>query len=248
MLIDMFKQLLSNPEMQTLCLGIGVVGLVIVGGAIALLYFAAQSVRDLEIPEDADFFETMQVIPITIPIALDLLDLVLDVFSAPISWIILNMMGLGALKMVTIFESIIPGTQLIPTMTIGWIISRTLVKNRQSPMRDRLRQEQYANRDRIPLGRGGRGGSGRADYYRGLALPPGQRAGRAGDEIISEGRSVRPRGNRMLGGINAHNDDDLIEGEIVDDEDLGDRAYRRGQRQNDFDDYGASEDFEDEEY
>ena len=103
-----------------------------IAAAVALLFMAAQQVRDLEIPPDADFFEVMQVIPITIPIALDLLDGALDVFSAPISWVILEMMGLGQLKMITLVESLIPGTQLIPTLTISWIIGRYFAETQHS--------------------------------------------------------------------------------------------------------------------
>src|SRR5262245_20062579 len=113
--------IINNLQLRDVCIVLGVSGVAIIAGAIALLVMAAQSVRDIQIPEDADFFETMQLIPITIPIALDLLDLVLDVFSAPIAWIVLDMLGLGALKMITVLESIIPGTQLIPTMTLAWI-------------------------------------------------------------------------------------------------------------------------------
>ena len=66
---------LNNPDMQQICIVAGVIGLLVAAGSIASLVLAAQSIRDLEIPPDADFFETMQAIPITIPIALDLLDL-----------------------------------------------------------------------------------------------------------------------------------------------------------------------------
>jgi hypothetical protein len=243
---------LNNPAMQQIFIVAVVFIILLAAGSIATLYLAAQSIRDLEIPPDADFFETMQAIPITIPIALDLLDLALDVFSAPISWFLLDTMGLGALKMVTVVESIIPGTQVIPTMTLVWLAARFLVKDRQTPMRDRLRQEQYANRERLPAGRGrgGAEGGSRADYYRSLALPPGQRAGRAGDEVVSDGRSLRSRrgSSRAMGGLSPRSsDDDLIEGEIIDEGDYNPRALPRGRR-NDVDDYAASEDFEDEEY
>src|SRR5687768_16769415 len=114
---------------------IAIVFVALIAGAVALLVMAAQQVREQEIPEDADFFETMQMVPITIPIALDMLDLALDFLSAPVAWILLDMLGLGALKMITIVESIIPGTQLIPTMTIAWVISRTFIKDRKSTFR-----------------------------------------------------------------------------------------------------------------
>ncbi len=111
--------------------------------AIGLLVIAARQIANLEVPPDADFFETLQSIPITVPLALDLLDMAFDVFAAPISWIILELLGLSALQMVTVFEGLIPGTQLIPTLTAAWVISRLMKKkDRQSPVRDALHEYQ----------------------------------------------------------------------------------------------------------
>ena len=101
-------------------------------GAIILLMLAARDIRKVTIPPDADFFETMRLIPITIPIAMDVLDLVFDtiipgvggIIGAPISWMILESLGLKSLRLFTAAESLIPGTQLIPTLTGGWIIAR----------------------------------------------------------------------------------------------------------------------------
>jgi hypothetical protein len=159
-----------------------------IAGAVALLFMAAQQVRDLNIPPDADFFEVMQVIPVTIPIALDLLDGALDVFSAPISWIILEMMGLGSLKMITLVESLIPGTQLIPTLTISWIIGRYFVKDRQSPFRDAMRQVQGASQGRYP--ELDRSSGSRADYYRDRALGAGTRTGTVRGQVMVDGEAV----------------------------------------------------------
>lgn len=93
-------------------------------GAIALLISAARQIMEVDVPEDADFFETLQVVPIAVPLALDLLDFAFDIFAAPISWFVLEMLGLRALQMITIFEGLIPGTQLIPTMTVAWLLAR----------------------------------------------------------------------------------------------------------------------------
>lgn len=228
-----------------------IVFVALIAGAVALLVMAAQQVRELDIPEDADFFETMQLIPITVPIALDMLDLALDFLSAPVAWILLDMLGLGALKMITIVESVIPGTQLIPTMTIAWVISRTFIKDRKSSFREQLREQQMQGRGMVPrLDRGRGGGSSRADRYRNLALPPGERAGRVGDDVLIDGRSVRSgRSNRSasrLGGLSPIDGDDLVEGEYYDDSARDDRNYRRSTRNRD--DYGGSEDFDQEEY
>lgn len=114
-----------------ICAGSAVVG------AVALLITAAKQIKQMEIPEGADFFTTLQYVPITVPIALDLLDLAFDFFSAPITWIILEMLGLQALQMITIFEGILPGTQIIPTMTAAWVIARVM-GNKKSETREAL--------------------------------------------------------------------------------------------------------------
>lgn len=101
-----------------------IVVLLVIAGAIALLLLAARQMRDIRIPEDADFFETLRLIPITIPLALDMLDFALDIFSAPIAWMVLDALGLKALRLVTVTEGLIPGTQAIPTMTAAWILAR----------------------------------------------------------------------------------------------------------------------------
>lgn len=137
-------------------------------GAIALLITAARQIRDLDIPEDADFFETLQHVPITVPIALDLLDLAFDFFAAPIAWVILELMGLQALQMITVLEGIIPGTQVIPTLTIAWVLSRT-IKKRQTPARVALHDYQLSQR-RARYDQLGRGRAN-VERYRQRSLP-----------------------------------------------------------------------------
>ncbi|MGF1506191.1 MAG: hypothetical protein ACFB51_13830 [Anaerolineae bacterium] len=146
---------------------------VVLGLAITLLVLAAQQIANIDIPEDADFFETMQLLPITVPLALDLLDLAFDIFAAPIAWVILELLGLKALQMITVFEGLIPGTQLIPTMTAGWVISRLMKKkNEPNAFRESLYDYQLRSEDQ----RYGRLDSGRAaslqDSYRSRSLLP----------------------------------------------------------------------------
>ena len=118
-------------------------------GAIVLLVIAARQIMHLDIPEDADFFETLQIVPITVPLALDLLDMAFDVFAAPISWIVLELLGLQSLQLVTVFEGLIPGTQVIPTLTIAWVLAR-IMKARGKGRRSRMQEEiyQYQQLDR----------------------------------------------------------------------------------------------------
>jgi hypothetical protein len=65
-------------------------------------------------------------VPLTLVVLLDLLDLSLDIFSAPVSWLILDRMGLSSLRNVSTIQGVIPGTQLIPVMTLSWLLARLL--------------------------------------------------------------------------------------------------------------------------
>jgi hypothetical protein len=120
-------------------------------GAVSLLVIAARQIRSIEIPEDADFFETLRLLPITVPLALDLLDLAFDVFAAPIAWVILELMGLKALQLITVFEGLLPGTQVIPTLTIGWIIAKSTKASTPTALEVTLRQRREARRRRYQV-------------------------------------------------------------------------------------------------
>lgn len=92
--------------------------------ATVMLWLIWQRLRNLNVPPDAGFFTTMHYIPIALPIVLDLLDLGLDVLAAPISWLILDRLGLRGLRNKAAIEALIPLTQPIPVFTIGWLIAR----------------------------------------------------------------------------------------------------------------------------
>ena len=94
--------------------------------AVVGLLVLVRRVRRLGIPRDADFFTTMRRVPIALVILLDLLDFGLDVFSAPISWVVLDRMGLYSLRNKAVIEALIPFTQPIPTFTLSWIAARAL--------------------------------------------------------------------------------------------------------------------------
>ena len=81
-------------------------------------------VRRIQLPEDAGFFTALRATPLVVVILLDLLDMSLDFLSAPIAWTLLSYLGLSPLIGVTVVESLIPGTQLLPTMSILWIVAR----------------------------------------------------------------------------------------------------------------------------
>lgn len=128
-----------------------VLGVVALGG-ILLLITAGRQVRNIDIPPDADFFETLRLVPITIPLALDMLDFAFDIFAAPVAWIILELMGLKSLQFITVMEALIPGTQILPTMTIGWVIARSS-KNEQriTEAEIRLRERQARSGEGRPF-------------------------------------------------------------------------------------------------
>jgi hypothetical protein len=95
---------------------------------IALVGFAliGRQIRSLRVPRDAGFFATLRYVPLTLVILLDLLDFALDIFAAPLSWIILDRLGLTGLRNKAAIEALIPFTQPIPTFTLSWIAARTL--------------------------------------------------------------------------------------------------------------------------
>jgi hypothetical protein len=92
--------------------------------ALALMAYVFTRIRRINLPPGADTLTALRMTPLSVVIMLDLLDLSLDIFSAPFSWLILTKLGLGPLRGVTVAESLIPGTQAIPTMTAAWLLAR----------------------------------------------------------------------------------------------------------------------------
>jgi hypothetical protein len=80
-----------------------------------------RSVKRLRIPDDATFVEAMRITPLSVVILIDLLDFGLDFLSAPVSWVILSLLGLQKLRAASVVEALIPGTQFLPTMTVAWL-------------------------------------------------------------------------------------------------------------------------------
>lgn len=89
-----------------------------------LLGWVIWRVRRIRLPEGADALTALRATPFIVVLLLDLLDFSLDFLSAPISWALLSRLGLGPLRGVTLLEGLIPGTQMIPTMTLAWIVTR----------------------------------------------------------------------------------------------------------------------------
>lgn len=100
----------------------------LIAGVLAALMLAwiYRDIRRLHIPAHAGFFETMRIIPLRVAIFIDLLDLALDSFAAPVAWVVLRWLRLDQLRAPAIIEAFIPGTQLIPTMSVLWVATRAL--------------------------------------------------------------------------------------------------------------------------
>lgn len=103
-----------------------VLALIGVGLALAIVLFGwvIWRVRRIQLPPDADFLEALRATPFAVVLMLDLLDLSLDIFAAPFAWAVLSYLGLKPLRAVSVIESLIPGTQIIPTMTLAWLFAR----------------------------------------------------------------------------------------------------------------------------
>lgn len=105
----------------TILLVLMIIGLII---AIIFLIWVISRVRRIDLPPDADFLTALRLTPLSVVILLDLLDFSLDFLSAPFAWVILSYLGLAPLRGVTVLESLIPGTQVLPTMTTAWLLAR----------------------------------------------------------------------------------------------------------------------------
>lgn len=114
---------LSPELLRVLYVALALIG---VGLAFSIVLFGwvIWRVRRIQLPPDAGFLEALRATPFAVVLLLDLLDLSLDIFSAPFAWALLSYLGLKPLRAVTVFESLIPGTQVIPTMTLAWLIAR----------------------------------------------------------------------------------------------------------------------------
>lgn len=103
-------------------------GLIILAGmglslllALLLFFFVVRRLRNLNIPPNAGFGETLLYTPLSVVLFIDLLDWGLDILAAPIVWVVLDRLGLKALRNVSAIEALIPFTQFIPTLTASWL-------------------------------------------------------------------------------------------------------------------------------
>ncbi|HEY2291990.1 MAG TPA: hypothetical protein VGM86_14920 [Thermoanaerobaculia bacterium] len=102
---------------------VAVVALILAGLVLALAFRTLRRVRH-RVPPHSDFFTTVRAVPLSLVVGLDLLDLALDVLSAPIIWMILSRYNLQALRNVATIEALIPISGPIPTLTLAWLAAR----------------------------------------------------------------------------------------------------------------------------
>lgn len=119
-----------SPEFTNFLQTIGTTILAVLGiaGILAIILFVIMltQVRKINIPPGAGFAETLLHTPLIVVLFLDVMDLALDILGAPLAWVILDRIGLKALRGVAAVEALIPFTQFVPTMTIAWLGARLL--------------------------------------------------------------------------------------------------------------------------
>jgi hypothetical protein len=111
-------------DLRDFLAALAVVALLALALAAAVLYRAWRKLRRIRIAADADFFTTVRAVPLSLVVGLDLLDLGLDVFSTPITWLLLDRLGLKALRNVATVKAAIPLGDMIPALTIAWLAAR----------------------------------------------------------------------------------------------------------------------------
>lgn len=115
--------MISDTLRSLLLLLLALMGVSVVVALVGLLALVRR-IRRMGIPASADFFTTLRYVPLSLVILLDLLDFGLDIFSAPILWVVLDRMGLPNLRNKATIEALIPFSQPIPTFTLCWLIGR----------------------------------------------------------------------------------------------------------------------------
>ena len=113
-------------EWRNIPLILGIMALCAATLGLVGLLLIHRSLRRLRVPPEAGFATTLRHVPLSLVLVLDLLDLGLDIFAAPIVWLTLSRYNLHALRNVAAVEAIVPFTQPIPTLTVAWFAVRLL--------------------------------------------------------------------------------------------------------------------------
>jgi|GEM_PF-771695 len=113
-----------SVNLRSLVVAAAVAALLVVALAAATLYVAYRKLRRIRIASNSDFFTTVRAVPLALVVGLDLLDLGLEVFSTPITWLVLDRLGLKALRNVATIKAVIPIGDMIPALTLAWLAAR----------------------------------------------------------------------------------------------------------------------------
>jgi hypothetical protein len=113
-------------DLRSFLTALAIFALLALALAAAVLYLAWRKLRRIRISADADFLTTVRAVPLSLVVGLDLLDLALDVFSTPITWLLLDRLGLKALRNVATVKAAIPLGDMIPALTLAWLAARYL--------------------------------------------------------------------------------------------------------------------------
>lgn len=116
--------------------------------AVLLFVLVIRKLGRLNIPPNAGFAETLLYTPFLVVLFIDLLDWGLDVLAAPFSWVVLDRLGLKALRNVAAIEALIPFTQPIPTLTAAWLWVRLFGPDRLPPLPQEVQPPQKRTRVR----------------------------------------------------------------------------------------------------
>ncbi len=116
----------------TIVLTISAVALLL---SLLLIGWLLWRIKRINLPPGADILDALRASPLSVVLVLDLLDLALDIFSAPFTWILLTRLGLAPLRWVAVIKDIIPFSAWLPMMTLAWLGIRVLDRTRFAPSR-----------------------------------------------------------------------------------------------------------------
>lgn len=90
-------------------------------GLLALwLWLVVRMVRRMTVRLNDSELLALRSVSVVLPLSIDAVDFGLDFFGAPLAWFIANQSALKPLRGASFFEGLLPGTQLIPSTTLGW--------------------------------------------------------------------------------------------------------------------------------
>ena len=94
--------------------------------AVVLALLLYRRLSRLRIPSGAGLWTTLRGVPFGLVVMLDLLDLSLDLLSAPLVWWLLGRLRLQGLREVATVQALVPFSGPIPVMTLAWLAARVL--------------------------------------------------------------------------------------------------------------------------